>query len=197
MDGRPQMPTRERPTLSAWIALVSLLTLLSSMGTCAFAATPTQDDPLLKAAYIFNFAKFTSWPSGTWHDPDAPLVLCAAGRDPMLPALERLSEEKVGGRHVKIQLNAIETNACQILYIGESEHAREAKWLESVGSQPVLTISENPGFVQSGGMIELFHNRERLRFRINIQAVRASGITLSSRLLGLAEVIGVHNEPPP
>jgi len=197
MDGWSQQRIRTRPALFARVLLVTLPGLVGGWGFCAHAADHRQDDPLLKAAYVYNFAKFTSWPKGVWRDPESPLVLCTSGVDSILPALERLSEERVAGRRVEIRPDTNKTTGCHILFITTKEHSNEAHWIESVRSQPVLTISEHPGFAQSGGMIELFRKNERLRFRINIRAVRAGGLTLSSRLLGLAEIIGLYDEPPP
>ncbi|MEW8499960.1 MAG: YfiR family protein [Candidatus Thiodiazotropha taylori] len=44
-------------------------------------------------------------------------------------------------------------------------------------------------FSQNGGMIELTQDQEKLRFIINLNTTRSSGLRLSSQLLDLAIII--------
>ncbi len=150
---------------------------------------------LLKAAYIFNFAKFATWPEDTWRNPRSPLMICTAGADGLATSLQRLEGERVRGRPVRILAYPGSQNACHILYLAASENANMANWLDSIRGRPVLTISEQANFSRSGGMIELFRQQDRIRFRINIVALRTADLRLSSRLLDLADILDEGARP--
>ena len=51
-------------------------------------------------------------------------------------------------------------------------------------------MGEFDGFATAGGMVRLFKNAEgKIRLRINLGAVRASGLAVSTKLLRLADTI--------
>lgn len=167
------------------------------LGLCA-AAMPVPDvvaqeesaeAPLLKAAFVYNFAKFTRWPEQAWDGPMAPLRLCIAGTDGLATSLARLADERVDGREVVIDTYAATDRPCHVLYIADSERGHLADYIEQTRSRPVLTISEIPRFADAGGIIQLYRDRGRVRFKINVAGARSSGLNLSARLLDLADVI--------
>ena len=157
----------------------------------------TDDERLFKAAFIYNFAKFTSWPDDTWTNDDAPLILCTAGQDELIEDLKRLGGKIVKGRSVSIRpvKKQAAPGSCHVLYIAQSEKKRYAKILESVRKKPVLTVSELPRFGSSGGIVELYREKNKTRFIINIDSSREAGLTLSSRLLRLAVVVDQDTTP--
>ena len=63
------------------------------------------------------------------------------------------------------------------------------QWIDRTRSQPVLTISEIRGFADASGAIQLYRDKDRIRFKINIGAARDRGLSLSARLLDLAEIV--------
>lgn len=158
---------------------------------------PVADEDLLKAAFIYNFAKFTRWPTHAPVAADQPLRLCTAGADELVTALGRLADKTIHGRVVRVeQYQAGRADPqCHVLYIAGSEHPHYWRLLEQTRSAPVLTVSEIRGFADSGGMIQLYRARDRIRFKVNLAAARASGLRLSARLLDLAEVIGNGEAP--
>lgn len=157
----------------------------------ALAETPAGDDLLLKTAYVYNFAKFVRWPEGA-PAGDSALSLCVAGSDDLADALVRLRGRLVRGRPLTVQyLNGGQVpRHCQMLYVAASVQPYLADLLQPVRGQPVLTISELPGFARSGGVIELYREGSRLRFIINLGVARAAGLEVQPGLLGLAVVIG-------
>jgi hypothetical protein len=180
-------------TRSAVVYLVLFCVFAAAFG--AASAQPLdrlEDERLLKAVFVFNFAKFTHWPDDTWESREAPLILCIAGTDELAITLERLVGEMVGGRPVAIRPYAEGSadQACNLLYIGGSEHSRFVGLIQQMKLIPVLTISQIRGFADRGGMIQLYRDKDRIRFKINVAAARANGLQLSARLLDLAEVVG-------
>ena len=167
------------------------LCLLASTVSVTNTYAQSENKQLLKAAYIFNFAKFTQWPENTWKAEDTPLNLCIAGKDKLVNKLEQLAGKTIQEHPVNAQSLKVVQNIknCHLLYIATSEKKRYQSILKSVHNEPVLTVSELPNFGRSGGMIELYREKERTRFIINLGVTRESGLKISSRLLNLAVVI--------
>ena len=173
--------------------LVLVGVLLAVHGVAAASPLdPLEDERLLKTVFIYNFAKFAHWPDGAWAAGETRLVLCVAGSDELAVTLERLTGQSVGGHPVVVRPYAEGPagESCKLLYIAGSEHGHFAGLVEQVGLRPVLTISQIRGFADMGGMIQLYRDKDRVRFKINLAAVSASGLQLSARLLDLAELVG-------
>lgn len=154
----------------------------------ANAQEHNSEERLLKAAYIFNFAKFTSWPENVWSDAEAPLTLCTIGKDSLISELKRLDGKMIKGHPVSIQhiKGGQISNECQLLYIATSEVKRVHNIIKTITKRPILTVSEIPDFVTSGGIAELLIDKGHLRFKFNLANARESGLVISSRLLKLA-----------
>lgn len=155
------------------------------------------DDALVKAAFIYNFAKFTRWPPQSWNGPETPLNLCTTGKDALVSNLSRLNKETIGGRPVTISTFSPggESSACHVLYIAVSEHRHFARFIQQTREAPVLTISEISNFTDAGGIIQLYRDQQRIRFKINLDIARDRGLNLSARLLDLAELVGTKVKP--
>lgn len=178
---------------TAWccwcLALFSLPTVV--------AGERNSEDSLLKAAFIYNFAKFTHWPQESWDAPNTPLNLCTMGNDALVSNLSRLSKETVAGHPVSINTfdPGVEDSDCHILYIATSEHKHFTRFIQQTHDAPVMTISEIPGFAGSGGIIQLYREQQQIRFKINLGVARDRGLTLSARLLDLAELVDTKVTP--
>jgi len=163
----------------------------------ASAQNVAGEEQLLKAVFIFNFAKFTRWPENVWQAQDAPLILCTAGEDALVDALDQLGGKSIQGHPVSMRRLADMPSAgrCHVLYVAGSEQKHVTDIIESVRREPVLTVSELPSFGRRGGIIELYREEERIRFIVNLNAANGAGLEFSSRLLNLAVVVN-HDEAP-
>ena len=124
--------------------IISVLLLFSNIPV-VFAQNSTEDERLFKAAFIFNFAKFTQWPENTLDNPDNTFNLCTAGIDQLILDLKRLGGKSLKQKPVKI-FTFEEADTCHLLYIGQSEKEHYEKYFNDIANKPVLTISELPGF---------------------------------------------------
>src|SRR5256884_9677237 len=83
------------------ILIVALSVSLSGTPQ-AFAQTPDSRDSseyLIKAGFIYNFAKFVEWPSAAFSQTDSPIVIGVLGTDPFGNVLDRIVEDKkIGAR---------------------------------------------------------------------------------------------------
>jgi len=142
-----------------------------------------------KAVYLFNFAQFVTWPSQ--ESSHAPLLIGILGDDPFGSYLdETVRGQKVINRPLTIQRfrRGTEPRNCNILFISQSERDRVAQIISNLKGRSVLTVSDMDHFTDIGGMIQFFTEHDKIRVRINLDAVKAADMKVSSKLLSVAEV---------
>lgn len=179
---------RARVSGAALFAAAALASLWGGNGLDGDSRRPTEYQ--VKAAYLANFARFVEWPPGALAD-DQPIPVCILGQDPFGPVLDAaLSGESVE-RHplVARRIGAIRNaDDCRIIFISSSELVIDSV-IASVEGMPILTVSDVPGFLKHGGMIEFVLEANRVRFEINLSTARAAGLNLSSELLRVATAV--------
>ena len=145
----------------------------------------------VKAAFVYNFARFTEWPDDAFRDSASPLRLCVLGQDPFSGALNTVDGKTIRNRELTVSypIFADEARDCHILFISESVQSRLPEIVAHLNGSPVLTIGDAPDIARSGGIIGLENVENRIRFRVNLDAARRSGLRLSSRILDLATSI--------
>jgi hypothetical protein len=176
---------RQRQILRG-VVLVSLLGLTGTVSAVQVRAQA--DEYQVKAAFIFNFAKFVEWPGDAFSD-GGPLVVAVVGDDPFGGALDRINGSMANGRRLRIKRLRMGDNlrACHILYIAQSEARNVGKILDNVRGTSVLTIGETAQFNQSGGMIRFVIQNQKVRFEINANAASQVRLRISSKLLALSK----------
>jgi len=169
------------------VALVAALMVAPAVA--AVGAADTAPDVAVKAAFLYNFAKFTEWPA---LPSGAPIVACVEGDDEVAASLvETVRGQRISGHAIDVRRSpdSAAWQACQLLFIADAETRRPAGRVDGIRRLPVLTVSDGKGFTQTGGIIELYAEGGRMRFAINVDAAERAGLRLSSRLLGLARVV--------
>lgn len=147
----------------------------------------------IKAAYLFNFAKFVSWPSQTFAQTNSPIVIGILGKDPFGAELDQTVAGKKIEQHplqVKRLNDSDPLSGCQILFIADSEHRRVAQLLENARRLPILTVGEMDDFTEAGGMIRFLKHDNTIRFEIDLAPVQRAGLKISSKVLQVAIVKG-------
>lgn len=173
-----------------------------SLTTVAFAAsfavlrpTPCEgasfeaESHQVTAAFVYNFLRFTTWPEGVRGEDQ--LRLCTHGvGDALRFELDRYAAQATPNARFRLVPLEItdDPTSCHAIYVDASVSALPKAWLERVRDRPALTVSTHPAFTRAGGHIRLFRAGDRMRFEVDLEAVRRSGITLSSKLLRLAKI---------
>ncbi len=156
------------------------------------AKTSASREYRIKAAFLYNFAKFTVWPAGAFADAKAPLRLCVLGEDPFHGALAALEGRTAKNR--PIVTSRLETTdspeKCHLLFVSASEHGGLGTILESLRGMPVLVVGDTPHFARSGGTIRLETVDNKLHFEINVGAAQHAKLKIDSRLLRLGRIVG-------
>lgn len=166
--------------------LVLLGAGLSVLGS-AYAAVPEHE---LKLAITYNVTRFVEWPDSS---PEADrFVFCIYRENPFAEAIEQLDSRSIQGNSIDVEIlrSRSEINSrCHLVFIPESAADEGEQIAAELRSLPILTISDSPGFAAAGGIIELKRESNQIGFRINTDALRASGLTIGSQLLELAEIV--------
>jgi hypothetical protein len=130
------------------------------------------------------------WPPQAFASTNAPMVIGVLGENVFSGSLQRIiNGRKINGHELHFeQFDSVDaaTN-CQVLFISDSEKSHLSKILGQLQGASILTVSQTDNFIGDGGMIYLFIDEEnKVRFRINNDAARKAGLTISSKLLSLA-----------
>lgn len=181
------------PTRSWWFAVALRLILVLALATTTEPVLDAQQvrptEAQLKAAFLFNFGKYVTWPA----IPADNFSICVLGRDPFGSSLDAIvSGETLAGKPATVRRirGAQEASSCQIVFISSSEEAHLQATLATLArSGNALTVSDLPEFVQHGGMIQFVDEGNRVRFVVNLAAARRAGLVLSSELLKIAKVV--------
>ena len=147
------------------------------------------DESHVKAAFLYNFAKFIQWPES---DRSTTLVVGVVGRSPFNDVFEAVVTGKsVNGREIVVRQFQIDDDpkTFHIIFIGVSEARRTADILLRVGGASVLTVGETPHFLTEGGIVQFYIRENRVRFDINSAGANQAGLRISSQLLSLARLV--------
>ena len=140
----------------------------------------------VKAAYLFNFARFVEWPPTA---RSGPLTLCVAERNVFGETLaETIAGETLEGRPLATRVILEPTAGCHVLFVPRG--AAAAPYLRAAQGTPVLTVGETAGFLETGGVANFILEGTNVRFEISQAAADRAGLRISSRLLRLARMPG-------
>jgi YfiR/HmsC-like len=174
--------------LGAWLVVAVSVALCGPEAAEAQTATA----PALKAAYLYNFAKFTTWP-GEALAPAEPLVLCVLNDRAVNDGLASLAlDRSIEGHALVVRATKLDSptlNACRILFVAGLDAPGSAALLDKLAGKPILTVSDLDGFAQSGGIAGFYVEGGTLKFAINLDATQRAGLHLSSKMLSLARII--------
>jgi hypothetical protein len=162
----------------------------AALATRAYAA-PSEYQ--VKAVFLFNFAQFVDGPAESFPSPEAPFVIGVLGQDPFGPQLDdAVRGEQAQGRRIVIERyrNVAEIRNCNILFIGRSEAGHLGEILAALQGRSILTVSDADPAGPRGVMIRLVNENSRVRLRIDVAAAKAGNLTISSKLLRPAEIVG-------
>lgn len=176
-----------RLRLPLWLA-VTIAVLLGPHHT---GAQTSATAPTLKAAFVYNFAKFTTWPSDALA-PGQRLALCVLGDPAVADALEQtIKGRSADGHELTAQIVKPDgpIRSCHVLYAAGLDAKRSAELLDALRGAAVLTVGDTELFGESGGVAQLILENERMRFAINVAAADRARLRLSSKLLSLATIV--------
>jgi len=171
-------------------ALLSLAIVLNIPAASSQSTEPTEYQ--LKAAFLFNFAKFVQWPSTSFTGPQSEFGICILGQDPFGKSIDDELHGKTIGEHpvtITRCKSLTEIGNCHIVFVSSSESKKLPEILATLKGSSALAVGETDGFAASGGTIQFTLEQQRVRFIINVDAAERARLQISSKLLALAKIV--------
>jgi len=162
------------------------------LATAAARAT-APDEYQVEAVFLLHFTQFVEWPPQVFKDAHSPFVIGVLGQDPFGSALdEAVRGETVNGRPLVVKrfASAADLSQCQILFIDHSAVKDAAGVIQSLSHTGTLTVSNVEMPAPADVIIRFLNEDRRIRLRINLDYARSAGLTISSKLLRPAQVVG-------
>ncbi len=173
-----------RLLVAAWSALLLV-------PSCSWGAADNGSlEYPIKAAYLYKFGNYVEWPKPAFPNAGSPFNLCVVGDDPFGALLDSAVEgQRVGGRAIVLRrLKSVSHDSgCHILYLGVADPQRAGQVLEAVRGESVLVVSDAGS--GASGMIQFMLKDNRVRFNIDDDMAKSSGLAISSKLLSLAVTV--------
>lgn len=171
------------------------LSLAASLGAAEGSAPVWQQvskEYQVKAVFLFHFAQFVEWPESAFASSSSPIVLGVLGDNPFGGFLEEtVRGERVRGRPLSIQKfkDVDDIRTCHVLFVSGTESPRIHRALASLENRSVLTVGDAGDFSKQGGMIRFAVEQDKTKLFINVEAAKAAGLTISSKLLRAAQIV--------
>jgi len=185
---------------------VALVLLLSCCGPTPAQQRVSEQD--VEAAYLVNFVRYTQWPQQSFATPTSPFVLTVVGSAEIASSVRAVAKAagSIDGRAIDVRW--IDNTAAgvspavpardvaegwresHLVFIHQSAGSDAERHIAQLAGEPVLTVSDLPGFTAAGGMLELVRSSGHIVFDANPAAIRNSGLVVSAKVLKLARSIG-------
>lgn len=186
--------TRRKPgpgrRLAWYLGMLAMVCLTTGSASVLSVTREAQ----LKGVLLYNLPQFVEWPQNAFDAPDSPIVLGILGKDPFGPALDEIiQDELVQGRRIQVERyqTVADVRRCHILFLAGSVQDQGDRVIAELKGKAVLTVAEfDNNFLRNGGMVYFYKNNEgKIRLKVNLRAVKSSGLSMSARLLRVAEVV--------
>lgn len=168
------------------IALCSLLQVTQ-------ASAGSLDENQLKAAYLYNFARYVEWPKDAHASSDSALEIGVVGSTAVSDLLKKTVKGKtIGDRNLKVVRfdSAVDAKTSHILFVAGDRSADELKAaIKGLAGTHVFVVADADGFAKDGGIANFIISDSRVKFAINENAAKKAGLKVSSKLLRLAELV--------
>lgn len=166
--------------------------MLCLLAFASWRAQAQSKEYQVKAAFLFNFAQFVEWPEAAFADANAPFCIGILGDDPFGAALDEIVRgEKANGHPLIVQRcrNVEDVKNYQILFVSQSESKKLGTILAALKGKNILTVGDMDGFAKNGGVIRFVTEQNKIHFRISLEAAKNANLTISSKVLRLAEIV--------
>lgn len=177
------------------------LLALGLLAAATRAAEPPSALPehQIQALYLYNLTRYVECAASNQPTAGTPYLIGIAGAPDVGRDLEGITcGKRVNGQEIRVVTVACkaETSGCGMVFIGDDKMLK-AMDLGSPEPRPVLWVGATPGFLERGGMINLFRSNGTIRLEIDLELAQRRGFTISSKVLALATVRGHSTSVPP
>lgn len=146
----------------------------------------------VKAALLFKFIQYTSFPKTAFDGKKAPIELMVVGKDPFGDLLEAaFKSKKLHGRTIRIRRVAKVPKAldAHLVFAAGLDEKQRTLLIERSAERPVLLVGEAEGFAEAGAFINFYKKGRKLRFEVRTDRQKDTGLKLKAELLKLARIV--------
>lgn len=164
--------------------------------SCAAMGSATADGdgrPLeaqVKAAYLYKFVAHIEWPPSAFPDAATPLTIGVIGASDVADELGKLKPGRAANER-PVEVRALKpgdpARGVQLIFIGGADTTQLRRLIEPYKAAPALTISDVPGGMDAGCVINFVTLDNRVRFEISTGNAERQGLKVSARLLAVAQ----------
>ena len=171
-----------------WIRLFLAVAvgLVITVANSAFA----QSEEGIKAAFVYNFAKFTEWPANAFADGGAPITVGFVGAASLADTFEKnVVGKNANGRDfaVKRLPTAAGTESCQIVFVGDPGQIEAV--VSAIKGKAILTVGDSDHFAAAGGMIKFVKDGAKISFDLDFTSINAAQLKLDAKLRQIARSV--------
>ena len=146
----------------------------------------------VKSLFLYNFANYVEWPDEAFQRPTSPIRMCLYGNLPFGGFLKSVDGTLIGQRRLDIMLTQERrdiVNGCQLLFVSEDRKEELPDFFDHLKFVYILSVGDQAGFSDNGGVINILRTRDNFKFDINITNALQRGLFISSELLSLAKEV--------
>ena len=174
-------------TIGAFLLIVGAVSILPVRSRAAGGAL---DEYAVKAALIFNLAKYTDWPPQAFPQPDSPIIIGVLGDDPFGQVLDRVVQGRsVKGRPLVIRRasGVAPLQGAHLVFVSASQPQapQDCAALERAGALTVGDTAHTTPYTAIGFAVE----GDKIVFTIDLERIRRAGSSISSQVLKLAKSV--------
>lgn len=191
-----------------------LLCVVGLFGLPGLAHAQRLAEADVEAAYLVNFLRYTQWPERSFATAASPYVISVIGPQAVADRVREVAfaAGRIGGRSIEVhsipfQRGSVEAplqserdrqllakiRGSHLVFFHSDASPLHPQALADLWGQPVLTVSNAPGFTDAGGMLGLFRSSGHIVFEANPGSIRNSGLLVSAKVLKLARVAARAN----
>jgi len=148
------------------------------------------DEYQVKAAFLYNFARFVEWPPDAFRNSSEPFRICVLGPDPFGRALDSFVDGKtIGGRPVMVRriANLPPAGECNLMYVSSTAGKGILSALAASALPGILTVGELDSPSSRSVIINFIPENGKIRFQINVDVAARTHLHISSKLMNLAQ----------
>lgn len=166
----------------------SFFGLVAGLALCVLPkVAPGADELTVKAAYIYNFAKFIQWPD----EQRSTLRLCSMGNDALGKSLDSLIGKPVRNMQISVRhgVGLHDIPQCDLVFIPAGHLQSMERVRQVVADYPILTVTESSDTLPRGATVALIPNESRIAFEVDLALARQLGLQISAKMLQLARKV--------
>lgn len=146
-------------------------------------------DYQVKAAIVFKFLGYSTWPDNRFEDAQSPYRIWVIGSNDIKNELvDIVANRVIDGRSIEIHsaktVNQIRD--AHLVFVARKREASLPRLVQLAKKNAFIIVTENEAGLVNGSTINLRQIDNRIRFEISLLSAQENGVSLSSRLLAIA-----------